>query len=127
MHYKNILSDKAYAFAIDIVLFANELQRENEFILSRQLLKAGTSIGANIQESIGAQSKRDFIAKLQISLKEAIETKYWICLLRDTGKIQRESALDLLTKCSELIRMITSSLKTAKRNLKQIDKNYKGE
>jgi four helix bundle protein len=82
----NVVQEKSYQFAKRIVRVYQHLSEEKrEFVLSKQLLRSGTSIGANIEEAIGGNSKRDFKAKLRISYKEARETKYWIRLLRDTN------------------------------------------
>ncbi len=80
---ENVIVVKSFEFAKRIILLYRELVEEKEFVLSRQILKSGTSIGANIEEAQGAHSKRDFIAKVQISLKEARETHYWLRLMRD--------------------------------------------
>lgn len=81
---ENIIAIKTYEFAIHIVNLSKELISKNEYVLSRQILKSGTSIGANIEEAIGGISKKDFRAKMSISYKEARETHYWLKLLRDT-------------------------------------------
>ncbi len=84
MEKKNIIKEKSFAFAIDIVNLYKVLSEKKEFVLSRQVLRSGTSIGANVRESEHAQSKADFIHKLSISLKEANETEYWLDLLYET-------------------------------------------
>lgn len=84
MEKKNIIKEKSFAFAIDIVNLYKVLTDRKEFVLSKQLLRSGTSIGANVRESEHAQSKADFIHKLSISLKEANETEYWLDLLYET-------------------------------------------
>jgi four helix bundle protein len=77
----SIIANKAYAFALDVVqTYKNLVQDKKEFVLSKQLLRSGTSVGANVNEAICAESKRDFVHKLSISLKEARETKYWLNL-----------------------------------------------
>ena len=91
MPKENPLKDKSYRFAIRIVRLAQHLQKEHkEFVLSRQILKSGTAIGALIREAEFAQSKPDFISKMNISLKEANETEYWTCLLKDTDYIHQK-------------------------------------
>ncbi len=91
MKKDNVVQEKSYAFAIRIVKVYQYLCAEKkEFVLSKQLLRCGTSIGANIEEAIGGQSKKDFFAKLTISYKEARETHYWIRLLPDTEYINKE-------------------------------------
>tara|TARA_R110002074_G_scaffold23737_2_gene71495 strand:- start:3765 stop:4115 length:351 start_codon:yes stop_codon:yes gene_type:complete len=110
---ENIVQMKSYAFAIKIVNTFKVLQQDSkEFVLSRQLLRAGTSIGANIEEAIGGQSRKDFFAKLTIAYKEARETKYWIRLLTDTKYLDKETSRILLEDIEELLRIIGSIQKT---------------
>ncbi|MCK5776157.1 MAG: four helix bundle protein [Bacteroidales bacterium] len=85
---------------------------KKEFVLSKQLLRSGTSIGANIEEAIGGQSRKDFFAKLTISYKEARETHYWISLLTDTGYIDKEQSISLLQDVNELLKIIGSIQRT---------------
>lgn len=110
----NIVRDKAYAFAIDIVKLCQNLQQSREFILSKQILRSGTSICANIQESVFGQSKADFIHKLSIALKEAHETDYWLQLLRDTHYVELQTIESLRTALSEILALLIASLRTAK-------------
>ena len=113
----SILKDKSYAFALCVVKLGKFLQEEKkEFILSKQIIKSGTSIGANIEEASGAQSQNDFIAKLHISLKEAKETHFWIRLLRDCEYIDSEQAENLIKDLDFILILLTKSLKTAKLN-----------
>ncbi|RLD30183.1 MAG: four helix bundle protein [Bacteroidetes bacterium] len=113
MKKDNVVQIKSYAFAIKIVRLHQYLCKEKkEYILSKQLLRSGTSIGANIEEAIGGQSKKDFYAKLSISYKEARETHYWIRLLKDTDYITDEESKDLLSDVDELLRIIGSIQKT---------------
>ncbi|KAA5826258.1 four helix bundle protein [Algibacter amylolyticus] len=110
---ENIVQTKSYAFAIKIVNICKVLQDEKkEFILSKQLLRSGTSVGANIEEAIGGQSRKDFYAKLTISYKEARETKYWIRLLTDTHYLTTAQSEPLLNDIEELLRIIGSIQKT---------------
>ena len=110
---ENIVQVKSYAFAIKIVNTFKVLQQDSkEFVLSRQLLRAGTSIGANIEEAIGGQSRKDFFVKLTIAYKEARETKYWIRLLTDTKYLDKETSRILLEDIEELLRIIGSNQKT---------------
>ncbi|MEO7306063.1 MAG: four helix bundle protein [Ferruginibacter sp.] len=112
---ENIIVTKSYAFSVKIVKFCFDMQtKTKEYVLSRQSLKSGTSIGANIEEAQGAISKPEFISKIQISLKEAKESKYWIRLIIDTGIFNSVEKEKLLTDCTELIILLTSILKTAK-------------
>ena len=113
----SILEEKSYTFSIRIIKCSKYLQQEKkEFILSKQLLRSGTAIGALVAESKYAQSKLDFISKLSISLKEANETKYWLRLLKDCDYLQEKLAISLLDNIENLIRILVSSIKTAKEN-----------
>ena len=117
MKEENQIAEKSKAFAVRIIRLYQHLSREKqEFILSKQILRSGTSIGANIKEANSAQSKADFIAKTQIALKEASETEYWLELLTETEYISEKAGDSLLEDCKELVRMITAILKTAKGN-----------
>ena len=112
---KSVLKDKSYAFAIEIVGLMKFLQKEKkEFVLSKQILRSGTSIGAMVREAEFGQSKKDFVNKLSISLKEANETEYWLNILFDTNYIGIEQFEKLQSDCKELIAMLISSIKTAK-------------
>ena len=112
------LKVKSYEFAKAIVRAVYTLQRENrEFVLSKQLLRSGTAIGALIREAEFAQSRPDFIHKLSIALKEANETMYWLNLLSDTNLIRPETSGPLIESCKELIAMLVSSIKTLKSKL----------
>lgn len=115
MNKDSALKIKSQAFAIRIVRLCRYLNSEKkETILSKQLLRSGTSIGANISESTYAQSMADFISKLHIALKEAAETEYWINILAETEYITSKEKDSILTDCIELIRLLTSSIKTCK-------------
>ena len=115
---KNVLKDKSYAFSILIVKLSQLLVADKkEYILSKQLLRSGTAVGALIREAEFAQSKKDFINKMSISLKEANETLYWIDLLKDTNYIDEEKYNFLYPTCKELIAMLVSSIKTTKSRL----------
>jgi len=109
---------KSYAFALEVIRAAQVLQGRKEFVLSGQLLRAGTSIGANIEEANAAQSKREFIAKMSIASKEAREAHYWIRLLRDSGYLVTADATDLAERCMDLVRMLTAIVKTAQQRPK---------
>ena len=112
---ENILKAKSYSFALRVVHLYKHLVRENrEFVLSKQVLRSGTSVGANVTEGNQAQSKVDFVHKLSIALKEAVETEYWLCLLRDGDFITHIQAESLIADCRELQRILTASIKTAK-------------
>ena len=112
---ENILKDKSYFFAIEIVKAAEQIiSQRKEYVLSKQLIRSGTAIGALIREAEFAQSKPDFINKMSISLKEANETLYWINLLKDTDYISEELFITLSKDCRELISILVASVKTAK-------------
>lgn len=109
------LKNKSYAFAIRIVKLSQYLQAEKrEFVLSKQILRSGTSIGALIREAEFGQSRADFISKMSISLKEANETEYWLNLLKDTDYIEQNLFESLQSDCSELIAMPAATVKTSK-------------
>jgi four helix bundle protein len=111
----NPLKEKSFAFAVEIVKLAQFLVTEKkEYVLSKQILKSGTSIGALIRESEFAASKADFINKLTVALKEANETEFWLMLLSSTDYISKEKFTKLQSDCKELIAMLVSSIKTSK-------------
>lgn len=113
MKKDNVVQIKSYAFAVRIVnVFKFLSEEKKEYVLSKQLLRCGTSIGANIEEAIGGQTEKDFFAKLTISYKEARETHYWIRLLKDTSYLSNEEAQSLLNDVEELLRIIGSIQKT---------------
>jgi len=110
---ENVLQNKSYDFALRIIKTYQYLCIEKkEFVLSKQILRARTSIGANVEEAIGEHSERDFIAKLSISYKEARETHYWIRLLKDSGYFSGKEIDSLLNECEELLKIIGSIQKT---------------
>ena len=112
---KNILDEKCLAFAVRIVRFYQYLSTEKkELVLSKQILRSGTSIGANIRESRNAQSNADFINKINIALKEADETQYWLELLKLSDIINEDDFNSMNQDVKEIIAMFVSSLKTLK-------------
>jgi four helix bundle protein len=112
---KSILRNKSYVFAIRIVKLSQFLQTDKkEFVLSKQVLRSGTAIGALVREAEFAQSKADFIHKLHIALKEANETEYWLSILFDTGYIEKALTESLVVDCKELIALLVTSIKTLK-------------
>ena len=114
----NIILDKTYKFSIQIILLCKKLNNESkEYVLSKQLLRSGTSIGANAEEAVGGISKKDFVAKLSISYKEARETHYWLRLLRDTKIIDESEAKLLLQQCDEILKIIYSIIKSSRNNM----------
>ena len=111
----SILLTKSKAFALRIVRLYKYLREHKESVIAKQMLRSGTSIGANIAESRYAQSKADFIAKLQIALKEAAETQYWLELLCDAELVDGDKAFtSIYDDCTELLKLLTASVKTAK-------------
>ena len=113
MKNDNVLQIKSFAFAVKTVkVYQLIVEEKREFVLSKQLLRAGTSIGANVEESIGGQSDKDFFAKLTISYKEARETHYWIRLLTATDYLTKDEGGSLLQDVEELLRIIGSIQKT---------------
>ncbi|HVT85869.1 MAG TPA: four helix bundle protein [Chitinophagaceae bacterium] len=112
---ESIIAGKAYEFALQIVkIYKLLVNDKKEYVLSKQLLRSGTSIGANINEAIAGQSKRDFVHKLNIALKEARETDYWLNLLKDSEYINLDEFEMLNNKCNEIIKMLTSIIITTK-------------
>jgi four helix bundle protein len=105
---RNAVLEKSYSFALGVVRTYRGLVEAREYVLSRQLVRAGTSIGANVEEAMAAQSRRDFIGKLSIARKEARECGYWIRLLRDSGLLVSSEADPLLVECTGLIRLLTA-------------------
>ena len=111
---ESIIANKAYAFALEIVKIYKLLTERKEYVLSKQLLRSGTSIGANINEAIAGQSKRDFVYKLNIALKEARETNYWLNLLKDAGYLNLSEFESLDEKCHEITKILSSIIITTK-------------
>ncbi len=112
---ENIIKNKSFEFAVDIVNLYKELAyNKKEYVMSRQLLKSGTSIGANIREAEFAQSKPDFISKMSISLKEANETDYWLDLLHATGFLNKTEFDVFKHKSQEMLRLLVSIVKSSK-------------
>jgi four helix bundle protein len=111
---RNVIKEKSFLFAIEIVSIYKVLAERKEFVLSKQVLRSGTSIGANVRESEHAQSKADFIHKLSISLKEANETEYWLDLLYETKYITQIEFENIKPKIIELLKLLTSIINTSK-------------
>jgi len=108
---KSIVREKSFEFALKIIRLYRNLQSKNEFVLSKQLVRSATSIGANVEEALAAQSRKDFLSKMSIASKEARETRYWLRLMA-ASNIGEEDYSHLLEKVEELIRMLTSIVKT---------------
>jgi len=116
---KTTVKEKSFDFAIRIVkLYKYLMEEKKEFVLSKQILRSGTSIGANINEAQQGQSKKDFLMKMNISLKECTETKYWIELLSATDFINLEKKNSIMNDCIEIEKMLTSIVKTTSESLK---------
>ena len=114
---QNIIETKSFHFAIRIVnLYKYLCTEKKEYVMSKQVLRSGTSIGANVAESQQAQSRPDFIAKLSIALKETTETKYWIRLLNSTDYLQKSEFTSLIADCNELEKLLVTILRTTKQN-----------
>ena len=124
MKADNVILDKSKKFAIRIIKAYKFLMEKNEYVLSKQLLRSGTSIGANIKESVYAQSTADFISKLSIALKEAGETEYWIELLVESEYLTEEAGNSLKNDCVELIKILTSIINSIKCNKQERRNNY---
>lgn len=106
---------KSFLFAVRIVKLSQHLNdNKKEYVLSKQLLRAGTSVGANIVEAEQAQSKADFISKMNIALKEAVETNYWLRLLQATDYLSEAEFASIYRDCTELVKMLTAIVKTSK-------------
>lgn len=115
MKKDNVIQYKSFAFAVRIVnLYKYLCSNKKEMVLSKQLLRSGTSVGANIEEAIGGQSERDFFAKLTIAYKEARETRYWIKLLKETLYLSEQEADSLLSDIEEICKIIGTIQKTIK-------------
>ncbi len=114
---ENIVATKSYAFALRIIkLYKYLISEKKEFVLSKQILRSGTSVGANIKEAEHAQSKKDFINKMNIALKEANETEYWLMLLKDSEYISADSFNSIHPDSVELIKLLASIVKSSKLN-----------
>jgi four helix bundle protein len=113
---ESVLKTKSYKFAIRVVRLSQMLQAEKkEFVLSKQVLRSGTAVGALIREAEFGQSRADFTSKMSIALKEANETDYWLSILRDTDYIESQLFDSLQSDCKELIAMLVSTVKTSKK------------
>ena len=112
---ENTIQEKSFRFAVRIINLYKYMQTEyKEYVLAKQLLRCGTSIGANVAESQQAQSRPDFISKLNIALKESYETEYWLRLLYETKYLTQDAFESIITDCRELEKLLISIIKTAK-------------
>ena len=110
---KNIIQEKSFSFALSIIVLYKELQEEREYIISKQVLRSATSIGANVEEAIAGQSRKDFINKLSISLKEARETRYWLRLLQES-ELTSIDVSDYQNQALEIVNILSAIVKTTK-------------
>nr|AAU82344.1 conserved hypothetical protein [uncultured archaeon GZfos17A3] len=130
MRKDNVVLEKSYALALRMVKLYKYLKDEKkEFVLSKQILRSGTSIGANIEEAMGAQSEKDFLSKISIAYKEARETKYWLKLLNDSEYLEEKQAQSLFQDIEEMLKLLGSIQKTMKQKIRNTQsklrmKNY---
>lgn len=108
----NLIREKTYSFALQIIALYRTLCKTNEYVISKQLLRFGTSIGANVEEAQAAQSRADFVSKMSIASKEARETCYWLRLLRDSETVSRSKVEPILTEAESIVKIVTSIIKT---------------
>ena len=117
MNEKADIVDKSYKFALKIIKLVNLLPKSTSgAVISNQIMKAGTSIGANVEEAQGASSKKDFTNKMTISKKEARETRYWLRLIKDSGILEVVIVENLIKECDEILKILTAIVKTSKEN-----------
>ena len=115
MKMDNPVREKSYAFALQIIRLYRYLSEEKkEFVMSKQVVRSGTSIGANVEEAMGGQSKKDFLSKMSIAYKEARETHYWLRLLRDSRILTPQQVNPIISDCNELLKLSGSIIKTIK-------------
>ncbi len=114
----NLIVDKSFQFALKIVAFAELLEASKKYVISRQLLKSGASVGANIREAQNAESKLDFIHKMKIAAKEADETQYWLMLCKHSTNYPNSE--ELLVECSEVIKIRSKIIATSKQGTSQL-------
>lgn len=115
----NVIQEKSFSFALQIVGLYCRLRDSHEFVLSKQLLRSGTSIGANVEEAIAAQSRKDFISKMSIATKEARETKYWLRLFRESKLVDIDVTKEL-AGVDELLRILSSIVMTTRQSAEPI-------
>ena len=114
----SIVAEKSFSFSVRIVnLYRFLCDEKREYVLSKQLLRSGTSIGANVREALHGQSRRDFLSKIGIALKEANESQYWIELLHATDFINQEQRDSIWSDCDEIISLLVTIAKTTKKNM----------
>jgi four helix bundle protein len=113
---ESIIQRRSFDFALEVIRICRALQEQREYVISKQLMRSGTSIGANVEEATAGQSRRDFLAKMAIACKEARETRYWIRLLQES-KISNNDFSKPLQEIEEIIRILTSIVKTTSESL----------
>ena len=113
---ESVIQQKSFQFALKIIELYRNLQEKREYVLLKQLLRSGTSIGANVEEASAAQSRRDFLSKMSIASKEARETRYWLRLLQKSQIVDLDYSL-ILTEIEEIIRILTAIVKTTGNSL----------
>ncbi len=113
---ENVIQEKSFSFAIRIMKTARFLREKKEFEIASQLIRCGTSVGANVEEAIGAQSTKDFNCKMNIAHKESRESHYWIRLLKESDVLEERLADSLISDCEEIMKLTASILKTLKKN-----------
>jgi four helix bundle protein len=119
---QSIVQEKSFRFAVQIVGYIRRQQKDHvNVVLTKQLLRSGTSIGANVEEALGGQSSKDFISKLAIAAKEAREAGYWLRLIRETQPNNHPELASLLAECTELVKMLNSIILTTRRKLAAAD------
>lgn len=121
MRENNIIQNKSFAFALKTLkLYSSLVEQKREFVIARQILKSGTSIGANVEEALGAQSDKVFLSKISIAYKEARETKYWLRLVREIGWSENHVIDDLLIQCEELLKILGSIQISVKKKIRNL-------
>jgi four helix bundle protein len=121
---ESLIKDKSYKFALVIIDLYKLLIKLNEHVLSKQVLKSGTSIGANVEEALAGQSRADFLSKMSIASKEARETNYWLRLLRDSKLLDLKHLEHPLAESDTIVRMLTSIVKTTGKNNKKNSRQF---
>jgi four helix bundle protein len=119
----SIIKQKSYDFALRIIKLHQFLREQKHFEIAAQLVKSATSIGANVEEALAGQSKKDFVGKMGIASKEARETNYWLRLIRDSGLVRRGRVEKLIASSEELLKILTSIVKTSVTKLRAETKN----
>ncbi|MEK7218902.1 MAG: four helix bundle protein [Patescibacteria group bacterium] len=119
MEKQNVIREKSYTFSLDVVRFCSDvlMKQKKEYVTGKQFLKSGTSVGANVAEAVSAPSKKDFAHKLSIALKEARESHFWLCLIKDANIVEQTRMSSLFAQVDEIIALLTAILKTTRISL----------